>query len=211
MIRLDLPGPIAVWQVDLALPPARPLLAPEEQARAARFRFDRDRNHYVACRTALRLLLADALGMSPESIPFTYGPKGKPESALPFNVSHSGGLALIALGGSAPLGVDIEQVRTDLEPLSLGRTVYTEAELAALAALPKTAQHDAFFEAWTRKEAIIKAEGGGFSSPLLARSVWPEPEPWITGRYQLTPLPAPTGYRAALAVTKKEPGIAAWP
>jgi len=210
MTRLDLPGPLAVWQVDLAFAPAEPILSPDEQARADRFRFDRDRSHYVACRTALRLLLADALGLSPESIAFTYGPHGKPESLLPFNVSHSGGLALIALGGRVPLGVDIEQVRTDLEPLSLGRTVYTERELAALAALPRAQQHEAFFDAWTRKEAIIKAEGGGFSSPLLASTVWPEPEPWIAERYQLTPLPAPTGYRAALAVAKKEPGISAW-
>ena len=210
MTRLDLPGPLAVWQVDLSLAPAQPILSPEEQARATRFRFERDRAHYVACRTALRLLLGEALGLLPEAVPLTYGPHGKPESLVPFNVSHSGGLALIALGGSAPLGVDIQQVRTDLEPLSLGRTVYTETELAALAALPQAQQHDAFFTAWTRKEAIIKAEGGGFSSPLLARTVWPEPEPWITERYQLTALPVPTSYRAALATAKKEPGIPAW-
>lgn len=179
-------------------------LCGEEKARAARFRFAQHRDRYIVCRAMLRQLLAEALGMPPEAVPIRYGPQGKPESLLAFNVSHSGSQAVIALGGTLPLGVDIEAVRHDVDPLLLGRTVFTEQEQAALAALPTEEQAAAFFVAWTRKEALIKAEGGGFSSPLLARTVWPHPEPWIAERYQLDSIAAGEGYVAALAVAKKD-------
>lgn len=141
--------------------------------------------------------------MPPSAVPIAYGPQGKPESLLAFNVSHSGSQAVIALGGTLALGVDIEAIRHDVDPVSLGRTVFTEQEQAALAALPTGERTTAFFVAWTRKEAIIKAEGGGFSSPLLARTVWPEPEPWVAERYRLEAIAVGSGYTATLAVAKK--------
>ena len=195
MIQLETPEGLAVWQVSLDVPPASVYLSPDEQARAERFRFARDRQRYIACRSALRLLLSEALGSAPEALVFTYGPQGKPQcSELAFNVSHSSSLALIALGAE---GVDIEKLRTDFDPHELGRRVFTESELGLLRT------HDDFFAIWTRKEAVIKAEGGGFSSPLLSRTVWPEPEPWIAERYELVPLHPALGYVATLAKTKK--------
>ena len=204
MIRLDLPGDVCVWQVELDQAEASlTLLSSEEKARAARFRFDHDRHRYIACRGTLRCLLGEALHLAPAAVPFTYGPQGKPESQVPFSVSHSGPLALIALGGTLPLGVDIEALRTNLDPLLVGRTACSQAELATLAALPEQERLEAFFAVWTHKEAVIKAEGGGLSSPLLLRTVWPTPEPWIAERYALQALSVAAGYAAALAVTKK--------
>ena len=195
MTRLETPEGVTVWQISLDKPPASVYLSPDEQARAERFRFARDRECYTTCRSALRVLLGDALGLAPEAVVFTYGPQGKPRcSELSFNVSHSNSLALIALGAE---GVDIEKLRTDFDPHELGRRVFTESEREQLCT------HDDFFAIWTRKEAVIKAEGGGFSSPLLSRTVWPEPEPWITERYELVPLHPTPGFVAALAKAKK--------
>jgi 4'-phosphopantetheinyl transferase len=195
MTRLEAPEGVLVWQLELDKPPPSSCLSPDEQARAERFRFARDRQRYTACRSALRLLLGEALGITPEALVFTYGPQGKPQcSEIAFNVSHSNNLALIALGAE---GVDIEKLRTDFDPHELGRRVFTESELAALQT------HTDFFAIWTRKEALIKAEGGGFSSPLLKRTVWPEPEPWVAEHYELVDLAPTPGFSAALARAKK--------
>ncbi|WP_309711537.1 4'-phosphopantetheinyl transferase superfamily protein [Armatimonas sp.] len=195
MTQLEAPEGVTVWQVSLDTPPVSSYLSLDEQARAARFRFARDRQRYIACRSALRLLLGEALGIAPEAVALTYGPQGKPEcTEFAFNVSHSDSLALIALGAE---GVDIEKVRTDFDPHELGRRVFTASEFNQLRT------HDDFFAIWTRKEAVIKAEGGGFSSPLLSRTVWPEPELWIAERYELVPLHPAPGYVAALARAKK--------
>jgi 4'-phosphopantetheinyl transferase len=196
MTTLEAPEGVVVWQLELDRPTPSPCLSPDEQARAERFRFAQDRQRYTACRSALRLLLGEELGIAPEGVVFTYGPQGKPQcSDIAFNVSHSNNLAVIALGAE---GVDIEKLRTDFDPHELGRRVFTDSELRQLRT------HDDFFAIWTRKEAVIKAEGGGFSSPLLKRTVWPEPEPWIAERYELVPLHPAPGYVAALARAPKK-------
>ncbi len=191
MIRLNAPEGIAVWQLELDSAIPLDCLSPDEEDRAARFRFARDRHRYRACRSALRLALGEALRIAPEAVVFTYGPYGKPECALIFNVSHSAGLALIALGAD---GVDIEKIRQDIEPKTLGRSVFTATELAAI-----TTTED-FFDAWTAKEALIKAEGGGFSSPLLKRTVWPTLEPELAAHYDVVRLTPEPGFAGALAI-----------
>lgn len=191
MIRLNAPEGIAVWQLELDSAIPLDCLSLDEEDRASRFRFARDRHRYRACRSALRLVLGEALGVAPEAVAFTYGPYGKPECALTFNVSHSAGLALIALGAD---GVDIEKIRQDIEPKTLGRSVFTATELAAI-----TTTED-FFAAWTAKEALIKAEGGGFSSPLLKRTAWPTLEPELAAHYDVVRLTPEPGFAAALAI-----------
>ena len=193
MIRVNAPEGIALWQLELDGAIPLPCLSPDEQERANRFRFARDRHRYVACRSALRILLADALGVAPEAVAFTYGPQGKPACTIPFNVSHSDGLALLALGAD---GVDIERIRPGIDPEALGRSVFTATERAAI----KTVED--FFFAWTAKEALIKAEGGGFSSPLLQRTVWPTLEPDLAERFQIARITTESGFAAALAIRK---------
>ncbi len=70
-------------------------LAPDEVARAERFKFDKHRRAYTLGRAALRSLLAGYLGVSPSDIRFSYGTKGKPSlddaaCGLRFNASNSG-------------------------------------------------------------------------------------------------------------------------
>ena len=197
MTPISAPDGVVVWLLELDTTAPFGYLSPEEQARAARFRFERDRRRYQVCRSALRVVLGEALKISPEALELTYGPQGKPAcSGARFNLSHSNGLALIAIGAD---GVDIEELRHDIEPQSLGQSVFTPAELACITSV------EDFFLAWTAKEALIKAEGGGFSSPLLKRTVWPELEPALAERYTLVRLDVPPGFAAALALqnTKK--------
>ncbi|MFQ5466779.1 MAG: 4'-phosphopantetheinyl transferase family protein, partial [Kiloniellaceae bacterium] len=92
------------------------ILDDAEVGRASRFRFDRDRMRWVVARASLRRTLSRYTGMGPEDIRFRAGAHGKPAleceiARLEFNMSHSAGLALIAVTRLAPVGVDIERVQ----------------------------------------------------------------------------------------------------
>ena len=170
-------GSIALYVLDLkALAEAnwRELLSSDEQQRADRFHFARDRQYYGATRALLRSLLGAYLGASPQELCFQYSDKGKPSltsryhgCGVVFNVSHSGDLALLGFG-AAPnaIGVDIEKIRDDFDTAAIARRFFSAREQGELAQLPADEQHQAFFRCWTRKEAFIKALGEGLSHPL---------------------------------------------
>src|SRR5580704_8660219 len=53
-------------------------LAPEELERANRFRFERDRDRFIAGRGLLRAILGRCLEIEPARVELSYGPGGKP-------------------------------------------------------------------------------------------------------------------------------------
>ena len=58
---------------------------------------------------------------------------------------------------------------------ALARANFAAVEVRALLALPAHLQQDGFFACWTRKEAVIKALGGGLSIPLAEFDVSVDP------------------------------------
>jgi 4'-phosphopantetheinyl transferase len=171
------PGVVHVWRLALddsrhEIASARAVLSADEAQRADRFLFDKDRRRFVACRSALRVLLGRYLHVGPGSIEFRYNPFGKPELAgapplpLRFNVSHSESWALIAVTVQHRVGVDVERLRPIENIDSLARLCLSDRELADYRRLPTDQRMPAFFQAWTRKEAFIKACGVGLSRPL---------------------------------------------
>lgn len=178
---LDTPladGEVHLWRASLAQTPdalreLRSTLAPDESAKAARYHFQRDRDHYIAARGLLRRLLGRYLTRSPQSLRFSYGAYGKPslEAAsgaedLRFNVSHSHELVLYAFARGRDVGVDIEHMRADLAGEEIAARFFSTHEVGMLRTLPAEARTQAFFNCWTRKEAYIKARGEGLSHPL---------------------------------------------
>jgi 4'-phosphopantetheinyl transferase len=146
------------------------VLSADEQQRASRFLRVGDRARFVACRAALRWILGRYGARPAESCRFDYGPYGKPRlldppegAALQFNVSHSGGLALVAIARDRPVGVDLEQLHPDVDIQGVGRMVFSVAEQDALQSFPEQQRLAAFFDFWTRKESYLKAIGRGFS------------------------------------------------
>ena len=192
------------------------ILAAEERTAAERFRRERDRAAFVRMRGALRERLGELVGGAAGELVFSRGPQGKPELARPwanrgwqFNVSHSGGLGLMAFAPERAVGVDIEQHRASLDCLDLARRFFSPQEQAELGALPPAAQPQAFFDCWTRKEAFLKALGHGLSLPLdsFAVSLAPgEPARLLSATsacgpiaaWRMADLDARAGYSAAL-------------
>jgi 4'-phosphopantetheinyl transferase len=214
---------VHVWRASLNLTdaPLRELscvLAPDEVARAARFHFRKDHDHFVAARGILRSLLGLYLGTNPARIRFAYNSYGKPsleavsgEDALHFNVSHSNGLALYAFTRGREVGIDVEYARADFACKEVAERFFSASEVSALRALGTGDYTEAFFNCWTRKEAFIKALGEGLTCPLASFSVSlipREPAALLSvegravepSRWSLRELHPGRGYAAALAL-----------
>jgi 4'-phosphopantetheinyl transferase len=193
-------------------------LAADEQARAERFYFEKDREHFIVARGVLRAILGCYLNRVPEGLSFCYSSHGKPalarESdgyAIRFSVSHSHGVALYAVTRGREVGIDVERIRSDLEVAEVAERFFSRREVAMLRTLPTEAQRQAFFRCWTRKEAYIKARGEGLSLPLDQFDVSLAPgepaallatqqDPSEASRWFLQELTPGPGYEAALAV-----------
>lgn len=161
---------IDLWQFSLKneFGDASQLLNPEERARAARFYFERHQRRFTVARSMMRIILSRYLNTAPDRLEFTYSAHGKPEvinsQRLQFNLSHSGDLALLAVGKNHPLGVDIEYYSA--RPFEgIARSLFSESELAEFRKVPISLRPAVFFHIWSQKEAFIKACGLGLSYP----------------------------------------------
>lgn len=161
-------GEVHVWlaaldEPDWAGPAGLP--APERQ-RAASILNETASRRWTAARWALRNVLARYLGREPRAIEIGLDEKGKPRlisgaDRLEFNLSHSGELALVAVGGSHAVGVDIERMEPARDLLALAeRALRTDAAEAVRDALPD-ARAEIFYREWTRHEARLKCLGVG--------------------------------------------------
>lgn len=214
---------VHLWRIDLsAVAPAekrwQEILSPDERTRAARFHFERDRQHFTATRGLLRTILANYVGAGPADLVFRYSEKDKPSldphsshDPVEFNVSHSGTAALLAFARGRALGVDIEIVRDDFDSAALAHRFFSRHEQSQLAALDPSEKYSGFFRCWTRKEAYIKAVGTGLSLPLdqFDVSLHPadehallatRPEASEAAEWSLREVPAGDGYVGALCV-----------
>ena len=225
--RLPLPADeVHVWSASLELPAAKVasfarLLSADEQARLARIRCPRTRDEFAVGRGILRTLLGAYLEQAPSSIRLTLGPIGKPElseradPALHFNLSHSRGLALFAFTKCCPVGVDVEHVRPMSNFLGLAERYFSAREVEILRCLPDESQIEAFFHAWTRKEAFLKARGVGLSyglervevtlgANIPARLLRLDGEEGSARSWSLCNLDLTPGYIGALALEQRE-------
>lgn len=149
------------------------LLSADEVARAARFHFVKDQSRFIAARGILRKILGQYLGQAPQQLRFSYSPYGKPQllteaghEALRFNLSHSGSFALCALSYGRDIGIDMERIRADLAVDQMIRRFFAPAEIRLLEQMEENTRLEAFFQYWTRKEAVLKALGEGVSFPM---------------------------------------------
>jgi|SRR5271157_22854 len=172
------PGEVHVWRVPLSVSShiiARlsSYLDAEETLRANRFLLAQHREHFLVSRAALRVLLGRYLNFSPELVTIAKGPQGKPflpqsanETALRFNLSHSHGLALFAFACDRELGIDLEKLRPDFASAEIAARYFSSNEQREWNRLPESLRTEGFFNAWTRKEAYVKAKGEGLLIPL---------------------------------------------
>lgn len=198
------PATVEVWRVHLdrpdhALAAWFDALPPAEQERARRFRANEAGLRFVAGRAVLRHLLGGRLHIPPPKVPLVVDERGKPhlaEGTLPrwyFNLSHSGGLVLVALAESGPVGVDVETVRPLDHWRALAVRSFSPAEVRELESVTAAERTPAFFATWTRREAFLKATGAGLAG-TLGHELTPGPE-WTILNFLAAP-----GHPAAVAI-----------
>lgn len=152
----------------------RELLSEEEVQRQARLRLAGDRSRDLVTRALLRTTLSRYAQVRPADWRFVRNAQGRPEidtarhavGALDFNLSHSGRAVALAVGRHARLGIDVEDTGARQPALEVADRLFAADEAAALHALPPADRHRRFFEYWTLKEACLKAQGTGLSTPL---------------------------------------------
>lgn len=142
-------------------------LSNPEQQRASAFKNKSAAKQYVFSHVALRKILAENFG--PESTQFIWKetehkkpiletPNGK--RPIEFNISHCTKYIAIALS-SKPVGVDIEGHREMNDLSGVSDIVYTDIEKAFVLNNSQQTTNN-FFQLWTSKEALLKADGSGF-------------------------------------------------
>ena len=217
---------VRVWIVPVDLPPeaaARCLavLDDGERARAAAFLSERDRQQFAVAHGALRILAARELRENPSALRWDRGPDGKPALAAPWsglsaNLSHSGDLIAVAIAVGRAVGVDIQLIAPGLDVVAMSARFYPPEEAAFVAAgRDEGARADRFTRLWCRKEAVVKAAGGRLWPNLkiaVLGDVASCAEP--PGVHRVADVPAPAGFRAAVALAGAAPFVAralAWP
>lgn len=173
---------IHIWSVDLTKILAfamrnSAILSADEHHRAQRFHFLTHQQRFIGAHVVLRMLLSDYLGIPPAEIHFTKTTQGKPQishsgNELKFNLSHSADFAIYAFTLKHEIGVDIEKTGKDYRP-ALVEKYFTPQENNDLLQLPPEERTAGFYRIWSRKEALIKAIGGGLAHSLNSFSVSP--------------------------------------
>ena len=205
--------------LDESAPLTSDVLSPDEVERAARLRRPLDRERFVASHAWLRQVLSRYVAVAPSAVTFVQGAHGKPSliatgSDLQFNLSHSAGMALLAVCRSTAVGIDVEAMLEIDDCDAIARRNFAAAEWRRWAELPATEQLAAFYACWTRKEAYVKALGGGLSVPLDGFEVAFEPgraaallsvggSLRAASHWTLWDLQPKTGFVAALAVSAR--------
>jgi 4'-phosphopantetheinyl transferase len=151
------------------------LLSSDEKMRAARLKSKTISDRQIISRGILRLLLGSYLGVKPEELAIGTGQFGKPflfnptDSAVCFNLAHSGNLALFAIGKGKSIGIDVEKTEKNRDFTGISSLVFSSAEQLSLSRSIDPLRD--FYALWTAKEAILKASGRGFSYPSNQFSV----------------------------------------
>ncbi len=224
---------VHVWcasleQSDVQVHKLAQTLSEDEQARANRFYFERDRKHFTVGRGLLRTILSHYTGIVPNQLQFCYGSRGKPalatqesDTTIQFNVSHSQGLALYAITRDRKIGIDLEQIRPTSDIEQLAKRFFSPGESAVICSLPPAQKQQAFFRGWTCKEAYLKAIGEGLAllQQVEVSLVLEEPPRLLsidhqdteaTARWCLQMLTPASGYMAAIAVEGHDWHLSCW-
>lgn len=213
------PSVIDLWTLPLDRPTAEVLrlaglLSADERNRARRFASTRHADRFIVARASLRIILGNRVGIPAHELAFGYNAFGKPyltdDAATPlhFNLSHSGGFAMLALSDRFPVGIDIEEMKPLKEDVA--GYFFSVREQISLRRLPPDRYLQGFYRCWTRKEALVKGRGDGLTTALdsfdvsigeLATADLSRLDRRASGsaRWKLWNLAAPAGFEGALA------------
>lgn len=145
-------------------------LDPDERARAARFRFEADRDAYVLSHALWRAVLQASLGLRPGSpgpVRLARHPSGQPwlpdHPGWATSLSRAGPFTAVAVAHAGWIGVDLERFPPRQSLDELVAAIATPAERAAVRQHTGLDRECALLRLWSGKEAVLKAWGTGLT------------------------------------------------
>jgi len=143
----------------------------------ARLHFPEGRHLFGVSHTLVRTTLSRYSEIPPGEWRFVKNGHGKPaidpdfdSSPLRFSLTHTRGLAIVAVTQRADVGVDVERANRIVDAARLSSRFFSPEEASALQGMPPDRLRERFFLYWTLKESYIKARGLGLSLPLASFS-----------------------------------------
>lgn len=134
-----------------------------------------------------------------------YSSFGRPylDDRIDFNVSHSGSYVICAITDYGSVGIDIEEIK----PLDLDgfRNYMKPEEWSAIG--NSNHQVEKFFEYWTQKESVIKANGMGLSIPIQDIHIKGNTAFLYSTKYFLKELKLDPCYKCHMATDLENPEI----
>jgi len=172
------PGEVHLWsmsnsELSVVAPEPNDILSLAEIERRDAFVIRDDGLKFARSRSFLKHLLAAYLDAGPRGIGFSHLPEGKPALMqsdlaqsdlvfdLKFNTSRTKDRLAIGISNARDIGIDIEQRAASRDVLSIARRFFSPGECATLETLGGDQRQQAFIRCWTRKEALMKADGRG--------------------------------------------------
>jgi 4'-phosphopantetheinyl transferase len=180
------PLPLAPGQADIWLTKVAPLdeelaaayqalLSEAELARWRKFAVPGPKLHYLVAKALLRTSLSRYASVAPEEWRFETNAYGwpyivhpEPFRPLRFNLSHTEGLAACVVTWDCDIGIDVENIRRDVDFMQLAEWTFAPQEAAAMAMAAPSNRRNLFYSCWTLKEAYVKARRMGLSLPLTS-------------------------------------------
>ena len=144
-------------------------LSDQEKAQADKFINTNLKDKYIISHGLLRHLLAFYVRIKPQNIQYSINQFGKPfltNCRIQFNMSHSKDYATYIIALDYQVGIDIEWKDKTINFQEIADLVLSPAEINIFNKLNSEEQFHAFYNIWTKKEAIIKAIGQGLSYPI---------------------------------------------
>ncbi|MDQ0416943.1 4'-phosphopantetheinyl transferase [Croceifilum oryzae] len=179
------------------LSPFTAILDQKEEEKLHSYLVDHKKKEFLLGRILLKGLLGQYLELeSAANIKFQENEYGKlyltpnlqEKKQIYFNLTHTDGLVACAITRVGEVGIDVENtVKDHLEVMHL---VFQEEEQAFVKKpddLETKLQH--FYWVWTRKEAVMKAEGKGFSMRPLSFTVPLDHHKEFDGEYHFYTFP----------------------
>lgn len=178
------------------------ILSRDEVLRMESFKRSHLKGEYSFIRTNLRKILSLYLKKKPEQINFLYNQFGKPyvNGDIKFNLSHTNGIALIAVSKGNDIGIDIELIDESINILEIIKIIFTVEEIDKINRLKGTARTNEFFKLWCRKESILKGMGKGLSVDPRSIDVSTGESIRLKNKWTLIDIPIKENYKSSLAV-----------
>jgi 4'-phosphopantetheinyl transferase len=140
----------------------------DEQSRAEKFLFDKDRETYITCHAILRLIISQFLKLDPLEISFKTGLNNKPGikgDPIHFNITHTREAFAITVSNEFQVGIDLEDINQEIEIRSIAEKYFSRKECEFIFK-SETGSKNRFILLWTRKESLLKALGTGIINDL---------------------------------------------